>query len=65
MTHTTSLELLHERLIIKVDSLHRDTQRRIDSFDDLVKLAEKAKEIYALLARAVSVKVLDELNEVA
>lgn len=59
-----AMDLFHERLIEKVDALHSSVQRPINSWYDIAKLADQAKEIHSMLARAVNVKVLDELSDV-
>lgn len=60
-----SMELFHERIIEKIDNLHRCAQRPMQSLYDISQLAEQATEIQLLLTRAAAVKVLDELKDVA
>lgn len=60
-----AIDVFHERLIKKVDDFHRIVQRPINSWYDIAQLADHAHEIHSMLAAAVSVKILDELEGIS
>lgn len=60
-----SFDLMHEQVLARIDAIHRDAQRPLETRDQIMSLTRQLMEVHGLMLRFMVVKTLDEMRHVA